>query len=105
MGCVSRPCCSRSWSLHVRNSAQVCCAKNSGVVRKLVSSHALAFAPFSQNSNLAGFSGWGHAHDTQVKPRGLFCRHSSRTVEGIGTFSRCRIALTELTDPQPPAEP
>ena len=57
---------------HPSNSVQVCCAKNSGVVRSEVNSHALALAPFSQNSNFAGLAGCGHAHDTQVKPRGLF---------------------------------
>ena len=83
----------------------MCCAKNSGVVRRDVNSHALALAPFSQNSNFSGFSGCGHAHDTQVKPRGLFCRHNSFTVAGIGTCSRCRMALTDFTEPQPPAGP
>src|SRR5690625_1619188 len=105
IGCVSRPCCSRSWSLHSRSSATVCPAKNSGVVRRLVNSQALALAPFSQNSNLYGCAGCGQAQDTQVKPPGLFCRHSSLTVDGIGTFSRLRIFTTDFTDPQPPAGP
>ena len=67
-----RPIFSRSWSRQVSSSATVCWAKNAGSTRLDVISHAVALAPFSQNSNGCGSAGLGQAQLTQSNPPGLF---------------------------------
>ncbi|PAV71837.1 hypothetical protein WR25_11235 [Diploscapter pachys] len=69
-----------------------------------VSSHAVAFAPFSQNSAICGCAGFPQAHETHMTPPGLFSRVNSRAVSGR-TFSRRLISATDFIDPQPPAGP
>ena len=55
------------------SSARVCVAKNRASRRLVVSSQAVAFAPFSQNSATSGCGDLAQAQLTQVKPPGLFC--------------------------------
>ena len=64
-------------------------------------SHAVALAPFSQNSNGLGLAGLGQAQLTQSNPPGLFC--SVMAVKPLtGMPSLSRIPANPLIEPQPP---
>src|SRR5471030_462936 len=102
MGWVSRPCDSSSKSLQASSAATVWWSKNSGVARLVVISQAVAFAPFSQNSNKCGSAGLAHEQLTHAKPSGLFCLNNTR-VPFTATCSCRSIDETALTEPQPPA--
>ena len=77
-------------------------AKNSGVVRAVVISHAVALAPFSQNSNGSGCAGLDQAQLTHWKPSGLFCCDKA-SMPLAGMPSRARMVPSDFADPQPPA--
>ena len=57
IGWVSRPASSSSWSGQVSQFRHGVLREKLGVTRLLVSSQAVALAPFSQNSNGCGFAG------------------------------------------------
>ena len=82
----------------------VCLAKNSGVQRRVVFSHSVALAPFSQNSKVCGCAGLVQAQDTHMKPPGLFCRLNVSSAAGVGR-SRASTSAMPRTEPQPPAAP
>ena len=63
--------------------------KNVGGLRLPVSSHAVALAPFSQNSAACGLAGLAHAQLTHMKPPGLFCSVKAAAPDA-GTCSRSR---------------
>jgi hypothetical protein len=76
-------------------------SKNSGVIRFAVVSHAVAFAPLSQNSNVWGSAGFAHEQLTHMNPSGLFC-FSKIALSFNGTFSCDNVDVTDFNDPQPP---
>ena len=67
----------------------------------MVISHAVALAPFSQNSNGSGLAGFGQAQLTHWNPSTLFCRLSV-SAPLTGTPSRLRIFASDRAEPQPP---
>ncbi len=77
-------------------------SKKSGPMRLRVCSQAVALAPFSQYSKVAGLAGFDHAQDTHMKPPGLFC-FSSMAAPVTGISSRVRMSTSERAEPQPPA--
>ena len=79
----------------------MCLANSAGVARRAVISHAVAFAPFSQNSNGSAEAGFDQAQLTHWKPSTLFCR-SSTSGPLRGTPSRRRMLANDRADPQPP---
>ena len=95
---------SRAISDQVRNSVSVCLLKNSGVVVLVVISQAVAFAPFSQNSNGWGEAGFAQEQLTHAKPSVLFC-FNKISLPKMATSSCVRMAPTAFTEPQPPAGP
>jgi len=67
-----------------------------------VISHAVASAPFSQNSNGSGSAGFDHAQLTHWTPSALFWR--DRIIGPLaGTPSCERIFPSDRVEPQPPA--
>ncbi len=79
-------------------------AKNSGAQRRVVSSHRVALAPFSQNSNGWVSAGFVHEQETHMKPCGLFCRASVSIAADVA-HSEPKILVMPLREPQPPAGP
>ena len=79
----------------------MCVRNSSGVQRSSVRSQIVAFAPFSQNSNLCGSAGLAQAQALHMCPSGLFMRISVCTTPRSGrSFLMSR--SMPLTEPQPP---
>ena len=72
--------------------------------RRLVSSHKVALAPFSQNSKACGSLGLVQAQDTHMKPLTLFWRRSVLSAASVGR-SRKVVSTIPRTEPQPPSAP
>jgi hypothetical protein len=82
----------------------VCPAKKSGSARRLVCSHKVALAPFSQNSAMCGFFGLVHAQLTHMNPPGRFCRRSRSSAPGV-SYSLPKMRAMLASERQPPVGP